>query len=116
MSAHLIERAAVPRSWARSDIAEIPSVLLGKLALDRSLHGRGFGGALLADAMARAVTAATQVAVRYVVVDAIDDAATGFYRHHGFRDTPSAGRLLRKMTDIAADLLGDGEDPPTDAP
>jgi hypothetical protein len=60
------------------------------------------GGVLLAEALGRVVAA--DVVIRYVVVDAIDDQAAKFYQHYGVRDTPVAGRLLRKVSDLVADL------------
>ncbi|HEX6234919.1 MAG TPA: hypothetical protein VFZ63_17445 [Jiangellaceae bacterium] len=38
------------------------------------------------------------------VVTAIDDEAARFYQHYGVRKTPVEGRLLRKVSDIVADL------------
>lgn len=102
LSAHLIVRDEVPRKLGRGDPDQIPAALLARLALDKSLHGQGFGGVLLAEALGRVV--AVDLAVRYVVVDAIDAEAANFYRHYGFRETPVEGRLLRKVSDIAADL------------
>jgi hypothetical protein len=53
--------------------------LIRSVALDRRLQGRGLGGALLADALTRILTAtAAGPAVRLVVVDAIDDDAAAF--------------------------------------
>jgi GNAT superfamily N-acetyltransferase len=79
-------------------------VLLARLALDRSLHGQGLGGALLAEALQRALSVSETVAARFVVVDALDEDAVGFYVHHGFRRIPGTLRLLQKMADIAAAL------------
>ncbi len=42
------------------------------------------------------------VAARFVVVDAIDQGAHGFYLHHGFREIPGFMRLVQKISDIAA--------------
>jgi GNAT superfamily N-acetyltransferase len=77
------------------------------LALDQTLQGQGLGGVLLADALDRVVAAADTVAARFVVVDAIDAAANGFYQHHGFRPIPHTVRLVAKLTDIAAGLSAD---------
>ena len=41
------------------------------------------------------------VAARFVVVDAIDQGAHGFYVHHGFREIPGTMRLVQKISDIA---------------
>ncbi len=61
----------------------VPAVLLGRLAVDQRARGRGLGAVLLADALRRALQ--TGVGVKLVVVDALDDAAAGFYAHHGFQ-------------------------------
>jgi hypothetical protein len=39
-----------------------------------------------------------------VVVDAIDESAEAFYRHHGFTTTGQAGRLVLKASDAARSL------------
>jgi GNAT superfamily N-acetyltransferase len=61
----------------------VPAALIGRLAIDRQHRGRGLGAALLFDAIARAARADT--AIFAVLVDAKDDAAAAFYRHHGFQ-------------------------------
>jgi ribosomal protein S18 acetylase RimI-like enzyme len=66
----------------------VPAALIGRLAIDRQYRGRGLGAALLFDAIARAARADT--AIFAVLVDAKDDAAAAFYRHHGFQ--PFAAR------------------------
>ena len=105
LAAHLIGCAVLPRGLAHGAPAQIPAVLLARLALDKTLHGRGFGGVLLADALRKAVGAGLRVGVRFVVVDAIDDHAAGFYRAHGFKSIPvDPHRLVRKASSIAADL------------
>lgn len=64
--------------------------------------GQRLGSVLLADALQRIVLATETVAARFVVVDAIDDAAHGFYQRHGFRAIPGTLRLVQKVSDIAA--------------
>ncbi len=75
-----------------------------RLALDSSLHGQTLGGALLADALERIVEATATIAARFMVVDAIDANAAGFYEHPGFRAIPDTQRLVQKVSDIAAAL------------
>ncbi len=104
LTAHLLQREELPRSLGRGGPRQIPAVLLARLALDRSLQGQGFGGALLADALGRVVAATETVAARFVVVDAIDEPAVSFYEHHGFRRIPETRRLVQKVSDIAAAL------------
>jgi GNAT superfamily N-acetyltransferase len=72
----------------------IPVAILARLALDNSRHGRGIGGALLNDALNRVVRASEQVAVRAVVVHAVDENAVGFYGRFGFSALSTAPRSL----------------------
>lgn len=104
IAAHLLVREDLPRAMGRGNPGQIPAVLLARLALDKTLHGQGLGGALLADALKRIVVATHTVAARFVVVDAIDDAAHRFYEHHGFRAVPGTLRLVQKISDVAAAL------------
>jgi GNAT superfamily N-acetyltransferase len=104
IAAHVLVRADLPRSLGRGAPVQIPAVLLGRLALDKRLHGQGLGGALLADALGRVVDATRVVAARFVVVDALDEQAVAFYAHFGFRRVPGALRLVQKLGDVAAAL------------
>jgi hypothetical protein len=52
----------------------------------------------------RAWLASQHASARLVVVDAIDETASSFYEHHGFRRIPNTGRLVQKMSDIEAAL------------
>ena len=68
----------------------VPVARLGRLAVDRAYHGRKLGAALLWDAGLRALR--SEVVAFALVVDAIDEAAANFYRHHGF--VPLSGHAL----------------------
>ena len=70
----------------------VPVARVGRLAVDQAFHGQKLGGALLADAAVRA--ARSEVAVFALVVDAKDDTAVAFYRHHGFEGFGSKDRQL----------------------
>jgi predicted N-acetyltransferase YhbS len=63
----------------------IPVALLARLAVDQRHHGQGIGALLLNDALRRVSHATELIAVRAVVVHAIDHEAAGFYRRFGFR-------------------------------
>jgi GNAT superfamily N-acetyltransferase len=104
LAPHLIENADLPRRLGRGDPRQIPAILLARLALSGELRGTGLGGILLHDALSRAVAASQQAGGRYVVVDAIDDDARQFYEHYGFTATPRPDRLVRKVSDIEADI------------
>jgi ribosomal protein S18 acetylase RimI-like enzyme len=53
------------------------------LAIDQRFKGQGLGSALLADAADRAIS--SDIAAHFLIVDALDEDATLFYQHHGFR-------------------------------
>lgn len=72
----------------------IPVAIVARLAVDRRHHRQGLGAVLLRDALQRAATASEQLAVRAVVVHAIDDQAASFYQHFGFRALGSTPRTL----------------------
>lgn len=94
-----VERARSPSRLGRGQTDPVPVLLLARLALDRREHGTGLGADLLRDALVRSVAGARHYGARALVVDAIDDAAAGFYRRHGF--LPLEGlRLYRRISDI----------------
>lgn len=70
----------------------VPTVRMGRLAVDRAFKGQGLGGALLADALDRA--ARSEIAAYALMVDAKDDAAAAFYQHHGFIALPDSPLAL----------------------
>jgi ribosomal protein S18 acetylase RimI-like enzyme len=81
----------------------IPAVRIGRLAVDRRFHGRGLGAALLADAARRTLSVAP--AAFALVVDATNEAAVSFYRHHGFLALTSQPRILFLPMQTAAKAL-----------
>lgn len=102
LSASKVSREDVPAQIGRGGPREIPAVLVGRLALDRSLRGQNLGEVLLADALSRIVDATRTVAARLVVVDALHEKAAAFYERYGFRRIPDSLRLVQKIADIAA--------------
>ena len=65
---------------------------MGRLSVDQAFKGQGLGGALLADALDRA--ARSEIAAYALIVDAKDDIAAAFYRHHGFIALPESPHTL----------------------
>lgn len=79
----------------------IPVILLARLAVDGSLHGKGIGAALLKDALLRTAQAADTVGARALLVHAKDDNAKAFYEHFSFEPSPSDPyHLLLIMKDL----------------
>jgi GNAT superfamily N-acetyltransferase len=90
-------------------------VLLARLAVDRRHQGQGLGALLLTEALRKALAAGEAAAARLVVVDAIDQRAAEFYRHHGFIAIPEHPfRLYHRLKDIHASLKT--PTPPTPEP
>jgi GNAT superfamily N-acetyltransferase len=76
-------------------------VLLARLAVESTRQGKGLGKALLFDALTRIEAAADIVAVRAVMVHAIDEAARAFYEHFEFEPSPvDPFQLLLLLKDL----------------
>jgi GNAT superfamily N-acetyltransferase len=104
LCAYALAPGTVPEA-ARKHIPRYPMVsatLLGRLAVSRDFQGRGLGSNLLAKALKKAFTNATQIGSSMVVVDAIDARAAKFYAAHGFIALPESMRLVLPMQTIAA--------------
>jgi ribosomal protein S18 acetylase RimI-like enzyme len=99
LSAASIPMTGLPAEQARKlpRYPVLPAALIGRLAVDRRYQGRQLGAALLFDAIARAIRA--DAAVFALVVDAKDEAAARFYRHHGFE--AFSGRRARMFLPVA---------------
>ena len=102
LAAHKIVRDQVPAGIGRGGPAEIPAVLIARLALARHLRGQGLGSVLVADALERVVEASRIVDARLVVVDAIAEPVAGLYETLGFRRVPNSLMLVQRISDISA--------------
>jgi predicted GNAT family N-acyltransferase len=85
LSASTIEYKFLPESYQNKLPAyPIPALLIGKLAVDNSVKGRGLGGELLVDALVPSIRAANMIGIFAVRVDAIDSVAKDFYLKYEF--------------------------------
>ncbi len=62
----------------------IPVALLGRLAIDQSVQGRGLGKYLVLDALRRCLDLSSKIAIFAVEVLALDSQAREFYQKFGF--------------------------------
>ena len=76
----------------------VPAVRMGRLAVDQAFKGQGLGGALLADALDHA--ARSEIAAFALMVDAKNEAAAAFYRHHGIIALPDSLSLFLPLATI----------------
>jgi GNAT superfamily N-acetyltransferase len=108
LSAGSFQRDNLPADQAkRLPRYPVPAALLGRLAVNDGMKGKGLGAFLLMDALNRILLATQTLAVHAVIVDAIDDAASAFYRKYGFIPFAREGRrLLLPMATIRR--LADG--------
>ena len=106
LSALAVDLASLPEALSRKlPRHPVPCALIGRLAVDRSAHGRGVGRMLLADAVKRVVAADETVAMHALIVDAANDDAKLFYEGFGFAPlTDDPMRLLLPLGHSA--LLG----------
>lgn len=84
---------AVSHQMATSNVRRnmpdpVPVMVLARLAVDRRAQGIQLGGALLQDAVRRAVMVSQNTGVRALLVHALHDQARQFYEHYGFRPSP----------------------------
>ena len=99
LCAMAISQGDVPEA-ARRHVPRYPLVsatLIGRLAVAKGHQGQRLGAVLLADALQRAFDSASTVGSSMVVVDALDEAAAGFYAAHGFVRLPDSLRLVLPM-------------------
>jgi GNAT superfamily N-acetyltransferase len=95
ISTAMEERVALPTAKLRRGMPDrVPLLLIGRLAIDQTLQGRGLGGDLLRDALRRCLAASEVAGVRAVIAHAIDEDAIGFYERHGFARSPLGDRLM----------------------
>lgn len=86
---YTVAASSIPLPDLAPDIANklpryplVPAVRIGRLAVTQSHRGKGLGAGLIVDAIGRALRA--EIAAFAIVVDAKDDGAAAFYKHHGF--------------------------------
>lgn len=88
---------------------EVPTTLMGRLAVHRSCRGTGMrlGEHLLMDALVRSLNVSQQVASHAVVVDVLETQPDplGFYLRYGFQPLPESPRRLFLPLDTVRRLV-----------
>ena len=96
---------SAPGRFRRNMPNPIPVAVLARLAVDLDWHGRGMGRALFRDAAGRVAQAADVIGIRGIVVHAISEEATNFYRSLGFDPSPHEPMtLMVTLSDVRAAL------------
>jgi GNAT superfamily N-acetyltransferase len=86
----------------------LPATLLGRLARDEKLRGKGLGDLLLVSALRRALVSTANVGSIAVVTDPKNARAEDFYKKYGFRFLGGGRRLFLPMREIDSFLKSGG--------
>jgi GNAT superfamily N-acetyltransferase len=109
LSASLVNTNELPDTMAKKlpRYPQLPVTLLGRLAVDQNMKGKGLGQFLLLDALRRSLEAAGDIAAMAILVDAKDEAAAAFYRHFSFLPLQQQPRRLFLPMNTIAGLFDD---------
>ena len=91
-------RKKLPKSYQK-----IPTILIGRLAVDLKHQNKGIGKLLLIDALKRCFLLSKSLGTFAIIVDPLDDDAVNFYLKHGFILLPDSEKMFIPMKTI--DLL-----------
>ena len=74
-----------PEKWKKNvGVYPVPCSLIGRLAVDKTMHGKGLGEELLMHAYSTVEKAAKHIGIKAIIVDAEDSDAEKFYLKYGF--------------------------------
>jgi GNAT superfamily N-acetyltransferase len=80
-----IKRESLPENYRKKvPRYPVPAMRIGKLAVDRSMQGRGLGRELLMESFRKAIRFSSEVGIFAVTVDAKNLPAKQFYLQYGF--------------------------------
>jgi len=103
LSSNSISNDLIPQSFKKKlpkSYLSIPTVLLGRLAVDRNFQGKGVGQLLLIDALKRCYDTSKSIGTFAVIVDPLDKEAENFYAKYGFMPLPDSGKMFMPMVTI----------------
>lgn len=104
LSSSSIQRDILPITVIKKlppSYVDLPTTLLGRLAVDLNYKGQGLGQLLLIDALKRSFDTSLRIGSMAVIVDPIDEDAVSFYRKYGFILLPDSGKMFIAMETIA---------------
>lgn len=98
-----------PSKWQRARVPDIPVIYIRAVAVREDFQGKGFGTALVIDAMKRCLALSEQMGAAAIVLDVLEDEAFekrwAFYEHLGFnplQDPDNKHRVYISMADARA--------------
>ena len=79
---------------------DLPTTLLGRLAVDGNYQGQKLGELLLMDALKRGLAVSQEVGSMAVIVDPIDEGDVNFYKKFDFILLPDSGKMFLPMVSV----------------
>ncbi len=105
LSSNSIKRDIFPEEMRRklpSNYNDLPTILLGRLAIDKKFQGNVYGEYLLLDALHNCIKISTNMGALAVVVDPKDEKARNFYLKYGFILLPETKKMFIPLKTIEA--------------
>ena len=103
LSSSSISNDLIPDSFKEKlpkSYLSIPTILLGRLAIDRDFQGKGIGKILLIDSLKRCFDTSDSIGAFAVIVDPLDKESERFYNKYGFIKLPDSGKMFLPMKTI----------------
>jgi GNAT superfamily N-acetyltransferase len=103
LSSNSISHNLIPDSFKKrlpKSYLSIPTILLGRLAIDKDYQGKGLGKILLIDSLKRCFDTSDSLGVFAVIVDPMDKEAEKFYDKYGFIKLPDSKKMFIPMKTI----------------
>lgn len=101
LAAGAVSHQVATSSVRRNMPDPVPVMVLARLGVDTHAQGIKLGGALLQDAVNRAIAVSNNAGVRAILVHAIHDRAKQFYEHYGFQVSPAHPMtLMLRLTSV----------------
>lgn len=97
LSSGSINRDDFPENLSRKlppSYQSLPTILLGRLAIDNNYKGNGLGELILMDALNRCIEISINLGTLAIIVDPIDEKAVAFYTKYGFIKLPGSGKMV----------------------
>ena len=117
LNAHVIATSdlGADRPRRAPNTGTIPALYLSMIAVDQSRQGMGLGSDLAVDALNRARRASSEMGIKLVVLDVIDDGGDEaftrrmeFYRRLGFQSLRDRPERMFISIDSIRSMFGDG--------
>ena len=104
LSSNSISNDLIPDSFKKKlpkSYLSLPTILIGRLAIDKNFQGMGVGRILLIDSLKRCFDTSNSIGFFAVIVDPLDNEAEIFYAKYGFVKLPDSGKMFLPMKTIS---------------